>query len=379
MRRHTPAAALPAVLLLSLLACEAEKSSNPLSPSVAGPIPGVQITPPKLLEPAQGFKYKESQQPIKLLIENASSTGVRTVRYMFEVATDTDFTTKVYARSGVPAGEGGRTSVQIDRLDLGRAYYWRAKADDGANSSLFSSAQFEVLPKPFLGAPGLVAPVNGDRAASRRPTLTVNNADRNAAVGGVDYEFQIGDGPEFRGACGRGSRGRNAGAVEVRVPASTSPTIGCTTGARARTDRETTGAWAGSPDVPHPAWPSPRRRRHRHRAPRPVDRAIRATPRPSSSASARNTGTCRTIKWRAFMRAVAHSLNANGIGGGPFGILRKSGGTNCGGYSCDVLCSGSGGAQRQYDMLGDIDGAQNPGWSGPNTLPGIRVDVCEVQ
>ena len=103
---------------------------------------------------------------------------------MFEVATDTDFTTKVYARAGVPAGEGGRTSVQIDRLDLGRAYYWRAKADDGANSSLFATAQFEVLPKPFVGAPGLVAPVNGDRAASRRPTLTVNNADRNAAVGG---------------------------------------------------------------------------------------------------------------------------------------------------------------------------------------------------
>ena len=57
MRRHTPAAALPAILLLSLLACEAEKSSSPLSPSVAGPIPGVSITPPKLLEPAQGNRY----------------------------------------------------------------------------------------------------------------------------------------------------------------------------------------------------------------------------------------------------------------------------------------------------------------------------------
>ena len=135
MRRFNPAAAIPAALLFSLLACEAQKSSNPLSPSVAGPIPGVEITPPKLLEPLQGFKFKESQQPIKLLIENASSNGVRPVTYMFEVATDTDFTTKVYARSGVPAGDNGRTSVQIDRLDLGRAYYWRAKADDGANSS----------------------------------------------------------------------------------------------------------------------------------------------------------------------------------------------------------------------------------------------------
>src|SRR5919201_6297279 len=65
------------LLLVGLSACEAKKSSNPLSPSVAGPIPGVQITAPKLLEPAQGFKLKESQQPIRLLIENASSTGVR--------------------------------------------------------------------------------------------------------------------------------------------------------------------------------------------------------------------------------------------------------------------------------------------------------------
>src|SRR3954454_19611242 len=191
MRRPHPAAALPAILLLSLLACEAQKSSSPLSPSVAGPIPGVEITSPKLLEPAQGFKYKESQQPIKLLIENASSNGVRPVSYMCEVATDTDFTTKVFARSGVPAGENGRTSVQIDRLDLGRAYYWRAKADDGANSSTFASAQFEVLPKPSLGVPGLLSPINGERVATARPSLTISNSDRNAAVGDVAYEFQV--------------------------------------------------------------------------------------------------------------------------------------------------------------------------------------------
>ena len=135
---------------------------------------------------------------------------------MFEVATDTDFTTKVYARSGVPAGEGGRTSVQIDRLDLGRAYYWRAKADDGANSSLFATAQFEVLPKPFVAAPGLVAPVNGDGSASRRPTLTVNNADRNAAVGEIDYEFQVGTDQSFTGLASAGVVDESPGADAIR-------------------------------------------------------------------------------------------------------------------------------------------------------------------
>src|SRR4029079_4398779 len=134
-------AVLCGVLTCTLAGCEAQKSSNPLSPSVAGPIAGVNITAPKLVEPAQGFKYKESQQPIKLVIENATTNGVRTVSYMFEVASDPDYNNKVYARSGVPAGDNGRTSVQIDRLDLGRAYYWRAKADDGAKASHISSAQ----------------------------------------------------------------------------------------------------------------------------------------------------------------------------------------------------------------------------------------------
>jgi hypothetical protein len=192
MTKHrTATAALCAACTIALAACEAQKSTNPLSPSVAGPIAGVNITAPRLLEPTQGFKIKESQQPIKLVIENAISNGVRTVSYMFEVASDADFNNKVYARSGVPAGDNGRTSVQIDRLDLGRAYYWRAKADDGANSSLFSAAQFELLPKPLLVPPPLVSPVNNERVTSRRPTLTITASSRNAAIGSVFYDFQI--------------------------------------------------------------------------------------------------------------------------------------------------------------------------------------------
>ena len=127
--------------------CEAQKSENPLSPSVAGPIPGVNISAPRLLEPAQGFKFKENQQPIKLVIENSNTNGVRPITYIFEVAADSGFATKVFARSGVVPGEGGRTSVQVDALELGRSYYWRARAEDGANNSVFSSAEFSVLPR----------------------------------------------------------------------------------------------------------------------------------------------------------------------------------------------------------------------------------------
>jgi hypothetical protein len=80
-----------------------------------------------------------------------------------------------------------------------------------------------------------------------------------------------------------------------------------------------------------------------------------------------------------FLRATVQSLNRNGISGAPFGLLRKGAGENCGGYSCDVICSGQGGGQRQWDILGDIDGSQWPGWGGPNSVPNIRVDVCDIQ
>ena len=120
---------------------------------MAGPIAGVEITAPRLLEPASGTKIKESQQPITLLVENSSSNGVRPVAYIFEVATDATFGTKMYARSGVLPGSDGRTRVTVDRLESGRSYHWRVRADDGANASSFSTSSFELLPKPQLDPP----------------------------------------------------------------------------------------------------------------------------------------------------------------------------------------------------------------------------------
>ncbi len=203
MTRHLrPTAVIPAVFLLALAGCEAKKSSNPLSPSVAGPLAGVNITQPKLLEPTQGFKFKESQQPIKLLIENAATNGVRTLTYAFEVSSNADFTNKVYARSGVPQGEGGRTSVIIERLELGRPYYWRARAEDGANNGQYASASFDMLPRAFLNPPPMRSPLGGVTTSSRRPTFTVGRADRNDAIGYVRYEFHIATNPAFTGAIG---------------------------------------------------------------------------------------------------------------------------------------------------------------------------------
>ena len=93
---------LSVVSTLLVAGCvSAEKSSNPLSPSVAGPIPGVNITPPNPVEPRDGVKIAVDQQPVTLLLENAATNGERPLSYVFDVATDTGFTNKVFTREGV--------------------------------------------------------------------------------------------------------------------------------------------------------------------------------------------------------------------------------------------------------------------------------------
>lgn len=179
-----------ALAVFGLVGCEAAKSSNPTAPSVAGPIPGVNISAPALLEPAQGFKFKENEQPIRLVVANATSSGVRPLTYSFEVAADPGFGTKLFSRSGVAPGDG-KTSVQVDRLELGRSYYWRAWAEDGANTGAMASAGFEIFPKPAVTPPAAVAPANNEVVSSSTPSLKVQNAAFVGPVGWLAYEFQV--------------------------------------------------------------------------------------------------------------------------------------------------------------------------------------------
>lgn len=79
-----------------------------------------------------------------------------------------------------------------------------------------------------------------------------------------------------------------------------------------------------------------------------------------------------------FLRDVVRDLNAAGVPGGPFGLLVKTDGNSCSGYSCDVLCSGNGPDQRQWDVLGDVEGAQAPAF-GELTRDRMTVRVCELE
>lgn len=371
-RRPSATALLSAALLLPLVACEAKKSETPLAPTVAGPIAGVEITAPRLLEPAAGTRIKESQQPITLLVENSSTNGVRPIAYAFEVASDSAFTTKMYARSGVLPGSDGRTRVTVDRLESGRGYYWRVRAEDGANSSGYSTSTFELLPRPQLDPPPMLSPINNEQTPNRRPSLRIGSSARNAAITSVVYEFQLATDPVFAAMVATGIRAEAGGETSFDINGDLNGSTTFYWRARA-IDSELTSSWSTIHSFRTPAGP----------APGPAPSPGPAPGGPCNSSDPLTIVECERAKYGRMshsqmydlMVAVVQSLNRNGISGGPFGVLRKSGGTNCNGFSCDIVCSGNGSGQRQWDVLGDIDGAQTPNWNGP--LPTIRVDVCE--
>src|SRR4030095_16240234 len=68
--------------------CQASKSSTPLAPSVAGPIAGVKISTPNLLEPGQDWQIRPRDQPVRLMIQNADTSGGGTLHYTVEGAGD---------------------------------------------------------------------------------------------------------------------------------------------------------------------------------------------------------------------------------------------------------------------------------------------------
>jgi hypothetical protein len=125
---------IAALSIAGSVACQMSKSSNPLSPTVAGPIKGVVITKPNALEPGQDWQIRMRDQPVKLMIANADTSGVRTISYTFEVASDAAFNQIVFKKTGVPAGTNFTTVQLPEPLPTGRTYWWRARAEDGANT-----------------------------------------------------------------------------------------------------------------------------------------------------------------------------------------------------------------------------------------------------
>ncbi|MSO52163.1 MAG: hypothetical protein CK533_04850 [Acidobacterium sp.] len=157
---------------------------------MAGPIPGVSITAPKPLEPGAGSTLVFGGEPPTLLIENSGTSGVRTLWLQVEVGTDAGFQQIVHSADRLTPGEGGRTTYRLpEPLGAGYTYYWRARAQDGANVGPYSAvSSFSVVPPVVIDAPTATAPSG---------TLTTNKLDfrlTNGAISGtsgVVYRFEI--------------------------------------------------------------------------------------------------------------------------------------------------------------------------------------------
>ena len=185
---------LAGLLAVALFAagCEAQKSENPLSPNVAGPIAGVAISVPAPVTPANGAEVLNSE-PLRLVFDNASSNGVRPLWYVVEVAADSNFSTKVYTNGKVTPADGSRTTLVVDtRLNAEATYFWRVRAEDGANGSDYSAAaHFDIVVPVSIGAPNALNPSGGQTVANRTPNLTVSNGTVTGRAGNVDYIFQV--------------------------------------------------------------------------------------------------------------------------------------------------------------------------------------------
>jgi hypothetical protein len=195
MLRFITASSLLVCSAFATGACERTKSANPLSPDVAGPIPGVAISAPKPVDPPLGAQVVRESTPLTLTAENATTSGERTLFMQLQVATDQNFQTLVHHAERVELGGDGRTSYRLpELLGAGYTYYWRVRAVDGANVGPYSyTATFSVIDPVVIEAPTPVEPIGA--ITTNKPVFRVRNG-RIEGTTGVYYRFEIATAPD---------------------------------------------------------------------------------------------------------------------------------------------------------------------------------------
>lgn len=185
-----------AVVAVAAAACQQQKSANPLSPDIAGPIPGVSITAPRPLEPFAGQVLETTQQPFSFLIENGSTSGVRPLYMQFQLASDPDFQRIVHAAERIDIGDNGRTTYRMPQtLSEPGMYYWRSRAADGANTGPYSAARsFELAEPVIIETPIPISPAGQIDTLS--PVFVVRNGRVSGPAGPVQVVLDLALSPD---------------------------------------------------------------------------------------------------------------------------------------------------------------------------------------
>ena len=195
LKRNTSRFALVAAIVASS-ACSEEKSENPLSPDVAGPIPGVEISAPATVEPPAGAQFTASNEQQTLVLQNATTTGQRPLWMELDVASDATFQSMVHQASRVNPDPSGRTSYRLPAaLSAGRTYYWRARALDGANTGPYSAvAHFSIFEPVVIGPPTAVTPTGN--ITTNRPEFRATNGAVSGPAGSLIVRFEVANAPD---------------------------------------------------------------------------------------------------------------------------------------------------------------------------------------
>lgn len=169
--------------------------NNPTSPSGSGGSPSVTI--PRPVAPSATVQIHNADQPITLVVANATISQGSATTYTFEVASDPGFGATVYSKSGVASGGSGQTSLTIDKLRGGADYFWHARAESGGTVGPFSAAQkLTIGPEITIGPPSPRIPAAGAAAGSLQP-MTVANAAHTGPAGPLGYTFEVATNPGF--------------------------------------------------------------------------------------------------------------------------------------------------------------------------------------
>jgi hypothetical protein len=188
-------------LLASVTACSKSSPTTPSSSdnssqsaTVSLGKTGVTLTTPTLVSPADGQQLKFSEQPVKLTVANAVTSGTTPPAYTFEVATDGGFANIVYSKSGGSTSTGNNQQTQaIDKLGGDKTYFWRARAVVGdAQGPNSKPRSFHLGPEVVLQTPSLVAP-NQNGTLNGSGPLVVNNVGHSGPVTQISYRFDVSD------------------------------------------------------------------------------------------------------------------------------------------------------------------------------------------
>jgi hypothetical protein len=193
--RSVLSVAIAAGLALLSAACQQAKSANPLSPSVAGPIPGVNITAPANLQPSAGAEIIQSGDPLTLVVQNPTTNGERPLWLSIELASDGNFQQLLHQADRVTPGDGGRTNYRMPSLlGAGYTYFWRVRAQDGANTGPWSAASsFKVVEPVVLEPPSPMEPLGNITTIT--PVFKIRNG-RISGAGNVIYRIEVGSAPD---------------------------------------------------------------------------------------------------------------------------------------------------------------------------------------